>query len=129
MRFLATAIIIAPLMLSGAHHAMAQSTLAPVQVTAADSTVDREGYARQARDDMQEWERKLHEVGDQAAAKGKAAGIAAENGLRDAWAKAKDASRKLQSVGAEGWDNAKASYETASGELKTAWHRDHPDDK
>ena len=75
---------------------------------------------------MQEWQRKLHDFSEKAAAKGKEAGNAAENDLNKAWTKADAASRKLQTVGAEGWESAKTSFEKASHELADAWHKIHP---
>ena len=123
MRMLTAAIVVGPLLLSG--------TLAAgqVQLAAGDATADRDTYAQKARDEMQQWQRKLHEVGAQAEAKGQEAGNAAGNDLNAAWSKAEAASRKLQAAGAEGWESAKTSYEQASHELAEAWHRIHPDDK
>ncbi len=123
MRILTAAIVVGPLLLSG--------TLAAgqVQVAAGDATADRDTYAQKARDEMQQWQRKLHDVGAQAEAKGQEAGNAAGNDLNAAWSKAEAASRKLQAAGAEGWESAKTSYEQASHELAEAWHRIHPDDK
>jgi hypothetical protein len=135
MRMLTTAIVIGPLVLIGALPAAGQSTLAlgssaPVQLAAGgDSTADRDTYTQRARDEMQEWQQKLHDFSEKAAVKGKEAGNAAENDLNKAWAKADAASRKLQTVGAEGWVSAKTSFEKASHELADDWHRIRPQDK
>lgn len=135
MRMLTVSIVIGPLVLIGALPAAGQSTLAlgsgaPVQLAAGgDSTADRDTYTQRARDEMQEWQRKLHDFSEIAAAKGKEAGNAAENDLNKTWAKADAASRKLQTVGAEGWESAKTSFEKASQELADAWHRIRPQDK
>jgi len=136
MRILTASIVIGPLMLIGALPAAAgQSALAlgsgaSVRFAAAgDSTADRDTYTRAARDEMQEWQRKLHDFSERAEAKGKEVGNAAENDLNQAWAKAEAASRQLQTVGAEGWESAKTSFEKASHELAEAWHRVHPEDK
>jgi len=136
MRILTASIVIGPLMLIGALPAAAgQSTLAldpgaPVRLAAgADSTADRDTYTQKARDEMQEWQRKLQGISEKAEAKGKEAGNAAENDLNEAWTKAEAASRQLQTVGAEGWESAKTSFEKASCELADAWHKIHPEDK
>ena len=136
MRILTASIVIGPLVLIGTLPAAAgQSTLplgsgAPVQLAAGgDSTAERDTYTQKARAEMQEWQRKLHDFSEKAAAKGKEAGNAAENDLNEAWTKAEAASRQLQTVGAEGWERAKTSFEKASHELAEAWHKIHPEDK
>jgi len=136
MKLLTASIVLGPLMLFGALPAAADhSTLdrragvAAQLAVAGDPAGDRDGYTQKARDDMQEWQRKLHDFGDQAEAKGKAAGNAANDDLNQAWTKAKAASDKLQTMSAEGWDSAKASFEKASHELADSWHKVHPDDK
>ncbi len=134
MRRLAASIVVGSFMLSGTPPAAAGSALAsgsgaPVRLAAGDATADRDTYLREAQDQMQEWRRKLHEVGDTAETKGKEAGTAAEKDLNDAWTKAEAASRKLQNVGAEGWESARTSYEEASRELAEAWRKIHPDAK
>jgi len=136
MRILSAAMVIGPLVLIGALHAAAgQSTLAlgsgaPIQLAAGgDSTADRDTYTQKARDEMQEWQRKLHDFSEKAEAKGKEAGDAAGNDLNKAWTKAKAASSRLQTVGAEGWESAKTSFEEASRELVDAWDKIRPEDK
>jgi hypothetical protein len=109
---------------------LAPGSGAPVRLAAdGDSTADRDTYTQKARDQMQEWQRKLHDFREKAEAEGKEVGTAAENDLNKAWTKAEAASRKLQTVGAEGWESARTSFETASHELAEAWHKIHPDDK
>ena len=134
MRMLTVSIIIGPLVLISALPAAGQSTLAlgsgaPVQLAAgADSTADRDTYTQKARDEMQEWQRKLHDLSEKVVAKGKEAGNATENDLHEAWTKAEAASRQLQTVGAEGWESARSSFEKASHELAETWHKIHPED-
>ena len=118
MRMLTASIVIGPLVLIGALPAVAgQSTLAlgsgvPVLLAAGNDTpADRDAYTQQARDKMQEWQRKLHDFSEKAEAKGKEAGNAAGNNLNKAWTKAEAASSKLQTVGAESWEGAKTSFE------------------
>jgi len=136
MKFLTTSIVIGPLMLFGALPATAGASAHPLGsvvaiqlAVAGDPAGDRDSYTQKVRDDMQEWQRKLHGVGDKAEAKGKEVGSAADDGLNQAWTKAKAASDKLQTMGADGWDSAKASFEQASHELADTWHRVHPEDK
>ena len=135
MRMLAASIVIGPLLLIGALPAAGQATLAlgsgaPVQLAAgADSTADRDTYTQKAREEMQEWQRKLHDFSEKAAAKGKQLDKAAKNDLNKAWTKAKAASSRLQTAGAEGWASAKTSFEEASRELADTWHKIHPEDK
>ena len=135
MRMLTASIVIGPLVLIGALPAAGQSTLAlgsgtPVQLAAgADSAADRDTYTQKAREEMQEWQRKLHDFSEKAAAKGKQLDNAAENDLNEAWTKAKAASSRLQTAGAEGWESAKTSFEEASRELADAWDKIRPEDK
>ena len=134
VRMLTASIIIGPLVLIGALPAAADQppvalgSGAPVQLAAAgDASADRDTYIHQAQDEMQEWQRKLHDFSATAEAKGKEAGTAAETHLNDAWAKAEDASRQLQTVSAEGWESAKTAYENASRDLSDAWNKVHPE--
>jgi uncharacterized membrane protein len=129
MRIITTSIVIGSLMLIGALPAAGQSnpapaTSAPVGLAAGGNTpADRDTYTQQARDEMQKWQRKLHDFSEKAEAKGKEAANAAENDLNAAWTKAEAASRRLQTVGAEGWDRARTSFEQASRDLAAAWGR------
>ena len=136
MKLLTASIVVGPLMLFGALPAVAGQSprqlgsAAVVQLAVAgDPAGDRDSYTQKARNDMEEWQRKLHEVGDKTEAKGKEVGNAADSDLNQAWSKAKAASEKLQTMGAEGWDGAKASYEQASHDLSDTWHKIHPGDK
>jgi hypothetical protein len=129
-----TSIIIGPLMLIGALPAAGQSlppigSGTPIRLVDDSSTADRDSFTQKAQADMQDWQKKLHDFGEQAEAKGQEAGSAAQSGLNDAWIKAKAASHKLQTVGAEGWQGAKTSYEKATQNLADAWHKVHSDDK
>ncbi len=130
MRILTASIVIGPLMLIGALPAVAgQSTVAlgsdaPVRLTAnGKPTTDRDTYTQKARDDMQEWQQKLHTFSENAEAKGQEAGNAAENDLNQAWTKAEAASSELQTASAEDWQSAKISYEKASRDLANAWDK------
>jgi hypothetical protein len=133
MRILTALIVVGPLALIGALPAAAgQSSPADTSVqlaTGSDAPADRDTYLRKARDDMQEWQQKLHDFGEKAEAEGKEAGTALGNDLSQAWTKTEAASRDLQAAGAEGWQAAKTSYEKASRELSGAWHKFRPQDK
>lgn len=65
MRSLAASIVIGPLMLTGALPVAAGHSIfsnAPIQLAASsDPTADRDTYAQKARDEMQEWRRKLQD--------------------------------------------------------------------
>ena len=136
MRILTAAIVIGPLMLIGAlPAAAAQSILAlgsdvPVRLAAGgDATADKDTYTQKARDEIQKWQKKLHDFSEDMEAKGKAAGNAAEKDLNEAWTRAEAASRQLQTAGDEGWESAKSSYEKASHDLAEAWKKIYPGDK
>jgi hypothetical protein len=136
MKLVIAAAVIGPLMLFGALPAAADPSSLDLRAGTAvrlaatgDPAIDHDSYTQKARDDMQDWQRKLREVGDRAEAKGKAAGTAADDGLNQAWTKAKTASDRLQTIGSEGWDSAKTSFEQASHDLAESWHKVHPNDK
>ncbi len=132
MRFLTAAIVIGPLLLIGAFPAAGQSisTDIPIKLAAGGNlTVDRETYTQKARDEMQEWQKKLHDFSENTEAKGKEFGNAAEKDLNEVWTRTEAASRQLQTAGDEGWDAAKTSYEKAIRELAEAWQKVHPGDK
>jgi hypothetical protein len=101
-----------------------------VQVVATgDSNADRDGYAQNARNEMQVWRKQLDQFDEKAKARGQKAGSAAENELQAAWTETAAGAQKLQSVGADGWEEAKMSYEKASSHLAEAWDRIRPADK
>jgi len=135
MRIFIASIVIGPLMLTGALPAVGQSTNAPGSSTpvrlaaGGESTAERDTYTQKARDQMQQWQRKLHDFSDTAAVKGKAAGSAAEDDLNKAWSKTEAESEKLQTASAEGWESARTSFEEASRELANAWDKAKPQDK
>jgi hypothetical protein len=132
MRIFAVISVIGPLVLIGAGPALANQPISPASFRlAADSTLpsDRETYAQMARDQVQAWDRKLHNLSESAVAEAKVAGDAAKNDLDAGWSKTEAASRQLEAASAEDWESAKASFETASRELADAWHKIHPNDK
>jgi len=136
MRILSTAIVFAPLMLAGTLPAIsgelvsrAPSNAAIQLADDANSTSDRNSYLQRVKNEMQEWQRKLHDSGEQAEAKTQSASHSAENELHEAWGKTEAASHRLQTASADGWESAKASFEEASRKLAAAWHKVHPEDE
>ena len=129
MKYLTLAIVIGPVMLIGALPARALDANAPVRLTATGDATDRDTYAQTARDDMQEWQRKLQTFAKESASEGTSAETAAEHDLNVLRIEGEAASRKLQTVSAEGWASAKTSYEKASRDLAEAWHKVRPDDQ
>jgi hypothetical protein len=129
MKIIAASIVIGSLMLIGALPGAGQSSPAPAasapvgSATGGDTTTDRASYTQKARDDMQEWERKLHDFSVRAESNGKEADNAADTDLHKAWTRTEAVSRRLQTVGAEGWDRARTSFEQASRDLAAAWGR------
>ena len=133
MRIFFASIVIGPLALFGALPAAAGQLISsdtPIQLAASgDSTTDRDTYAQKARDDMHQWQQKLHDFDKKAKAKGQEEGNAAGNELNAAWTKADAEQRKLQSASAEAWESAKTSFEKASNDLKDLWDKIRPEDK
>lgn len=136
MRILTAAIIFTPLMLIGALPALAGQPVslsppnAPVRLAAdTASTTDRDTYMQRAKDELQEWQRKLHDFGEQAKAKGQTTSNSSGDELNEAWSKTEAASHRLQTASADGWESAKISFEKASQNLADAWHKIHPEDK
>jgi hypothetical protein len=136
MRLLTAAIVFAPLMLIGVLPAVAGQPVSllpsntPVRLAADTPTAtDRDSYMQRAKDEMQEWQRKLHDFGEQGKAKGQTASNATGDELNEAWNKTEAASHKLQTASADGWESAKTTFEKASHNLADTWHRIHPEEK
>jgi Skp family chaperone for outer membrane proteins len=124
---------IAALALASAFPAAAQSSSgsgASVRLAAArDSTADRDTYTQKARDDMQEWQKKLHVFDEKIRAKATQAHNSAGDDLNKAWTRAEAASGRLETVSSEDWNSAKISFERASHRLDLAWHKIDPENK
>ena len=129
MKLLATLILVGPLTLAvstGAQPVLSSNP--PVRLAAVrDASADRDSYTRKAHDEVEDWQKKLHEFNVKAEAEGKEADRTAKADLNEAWRKTEAASLKLRAAGAEGWDVAKADYEKASQDLADTWHKIHPD--
>jgi hypothetical protein len=127
MKLLAALILVSPLTLAasaGAQPAPGSSTPGRV-ATVNNAAADRDSYTRKAHDEVDDWQKKLHEFKVKAQVEGKDADRVAKADLNVAWRKTEAASRKLQAAGAKGWDAAKADYEKASQDLADTWYRIH----
>ena len=131
MRILPTSIVVGSLLIGliGALPAIGQSIqssqpAAPSRMAAvADWKTERDIYVQKARDEVQEWQRKLHDLREKTKTRNSEANITAHNNFNTAWTEAEDAFHKLEAVGAEDWESAKASYNKASLKLAAIWEK------
>jgi hypothetical protein len=126
MRMLPNAAVFSPLLLIGLIGALpaAGQSIKPTQLTAsfrvaaiADWKAERDLYVQKARDEVQAWQQKLHDLRQKARIKNSQENITARKNFDTAWTEAEDASRKLETVGAEDWESAKLSFHKASQKL------------
>jgi hypothetical protein len=82
-----------------------------------------------ARDEVQAWQQKLHDLRQKARIKNSQENITARKNFDTAWTEAEDASRKLETVGAEDWESAKLSFHNASQKLAAVWDKIKSRDK
>jgi hypothetical protein len=132
MKCFIASIVIGPLMLIGALPAVGQSSSSATALplaTSGDSTANRDAYGQKARDDMRDWQEKLHDFGEKAQAEGHSDAIAAEHRLNEALTKTAAEAHKVQTASAVDWESAKSSYEKASRELADAWDKIRTEDK
>jgi hypothetical protein len=138
MRILPASTVVGSLILIGligALPAAAQSiqpthSAVPVRIASvADSAADRETYVQKARDEMQEWQQKLHDFREKARTKATAENIATRNDFNTAWTRAEAASHRLATAGAADWQSAKSSFEKASQKLAAVWQKIGTQDK
>jgi hypothetical protein len=137
MRLLSNAAILAPLLFGviGTPPAAGQS-IHPTQPTAsfrvaaaADWKAERDIYIQKARDDVQAWQQKLHDLRQKARVKNSEANLTARRNFDTAWTEAEDASRRLETVGAQDWESAKVSFHKASQKLAVVWEKIKSHDK
>jgi hypothetical protein len=128
MRLRATPVLLAPLLLAALPaHATGPSLPPNANVRlVADDDEGRSSFTQQAQDDMQEWQRKVHDFGRQAKATGQHGVRSAKDDLNTAFSKAKLAADRLHTVGADGWQGAKASFQQARHDLRDTWDRIKP---
>src|ERR1700677_4675801 len=79
----------------------------------ADWKTERDAYVQKARDEVQEWQRKLHDFSEKTRTKTSETSIMAQNDFNAAWKETEDAFHKLETVRAEDWESAKTSYNKA----------------
>jgi hypothetical protein len=129
MRIRTVSIVIGPLVLAGALPVAGQSKSPDPQIqltTNGNSTVDRDSYTQNARDEMREWRQKLRSLGETVKVNGQQAGAVADSGLNAAWIKTRAAEHKLHIATAADWEFAKVSFEKADRELADAWDKARP---
>ena len=133
MRILPGLAVLGPLLLIGTLPAAAQS-VQPTQPTAsfggaaaADWKAERNTYVQKARDEMQEWQRKLHDLREER--RNSEANIKTRKHFNTAWTEVEEASRKLETAGAENWQSAKVSFHQASQRLAAVWEQIKNQDK
>jgi hypothetical protein len=138
MRMLPNAAVFSPLLLIGLIGALpaAGQSIKPTQITAsfrvaaiADWKAERDLYVQKARDEVQAWQQKLHDLRQKARIKNSQENITARKNFDTAWTEAEDASRKLETVGAEDWESAKLSFHKASQKLAAVWDKIKSPDK
>ena len=89
----------------------------------ADWKTERDIYVQKARDEVQAWQRKLHDIREKAKTRNSEASITAQNDFNTAWTETEDAFRKLETVGADDWESAKISFNKASQKLAAIWEK------
>jgi hypothetical protein len=94
-----------------------------------DFAARKDAYLQKSRNDMAEWQRKMHVAGERGEAQGHEAAATTRAHLDRTWTAAERSWRDLQAAGAEGWDSTKNAYERSAAELRVQWHQLHPDDK
>jgi len=109
--------------------AAAQSNQPPQSATSskiaavADWKAERDTYVQKARDEVQAWQQKLHDIREKAKTRNSEASITAQNDFNTAWTETDDAFHKLETVRAEDWESAKTSYNKASLKLASIWEK------
>jgi hypothetical protein len=97
---------------------------APLRVAAAaDWRAERDTYVQKARDEVQAWQQKLHDLREKSKARNSEASITAQNDFNAAWTETEDAFHKLETVGAGDWESAKISFNKASQKLAAIWEK------
>jgi hypothetical protein len=89
----------------------------------ADWKTERDIYVQKARDEVQAWQQKLHDIREKAKTRNSEASITAQNDFNTAWTETEDAFHKLETVRAEDWESAKISFNKASQKLAAIWEK------
>jgi Spy/CpxP family protein refolding chaperone len=129
MRILPISTVVGSFLLIGTFSAASQS-IQPVQsassfrtAAVADWKSERDIYVQKARDEVQAWQQKLHDIREKAKTKNSEASITAQDDFNTAWTETEDAFHKLETVGAEDWESAKISFNKASQKLAAIWEK------
>jgi hypothetical protein len=126
MRILPTSTVVSSFLLIGLIGALpaAGQSIQPPQpagsyrmAAVADSKSERDTYIQKARDEVQEWQRKVHDLREKTKTRNSEANITAQNNFNTAWTEIEDALHKLETVGTEDWESAKISFNKASQKL------------
>lgn len=132
MRILSTSTVVGSVLLIGliGTSPAASQSVQPTQPTVsqkvaavADWKAERDAYVQKARDEVQAWQRKLHDLREKARTRNSEENITAQNNLNAAWTEADDAFHRLETVGTEDWESAKTSYNKASLKLSAIWDK------
>jgi uncharacterized membrane protein len=135
MKLFIAPLLIGSLTLAGVSPAAAQSKPASDPGTSVgmsatrDAAAERSSFTQQARDEVRNWQQKLHDFDAKAQVKATATEAKASKVLNDAWTETKNASSQLETATEADWESAKASFKTASNKLAVAWHKVNPTDK
>jgi hypothetical protein len=132
MRILPTSTVVGSFLLIGLIGTLpaASQSIQPPQSTGsfrmaavADWKTERDIYVQKARDEVQAWQQKLHDIREKAKIRNSEASITAQNDFNAAWTETEDAFHKLETVGAEDWESAKISFNKASQKLAAIWEK------
>jgi Spy/CpxP family protein refolding chaperone len=129
MRILPISTVVGSFLLIGTFPAASQSIQPPQSASSfrmaavADWKAERDTYVQKARDEVQAWQQKLHDIREKAKTKNSEASITAQNDFNAAWTETEDAFHKLETVGAEDWESAKISFNRASQKLAAIWEK------
>jgi hypothetical protein len=109
--------------------ALGQSVQTPSSVEStrtsgvADLKAERDITIQKARDDVQAWQRKLHDFSENTKAETSDARITARKDFNIAWTETEDALHRWETVGTADWESAKTSYDKASLKLAAIWEK------
>lgn len=115
-------VIVATLALAGVAPARAADSGAqPQPVEAAAPVAERGATVQKARDDLNDWRKKLDAYAETAKAESQTARTQAAEDLDKAWTKTKDAAARLENASADEWASAKAEFKKESDALAARW--------
>jgi len=132
MRILPTATVVGSFLLIGSIGTLpaAGQSVQPPQSAAssrmaavADWKTERDTYVQKARDEVQAWQQKLHDLREKTKTRNSEASITTQKDFNAAWTEADDALHKLETVGTEDWESAKMSFNKASLKLVATWQK------